>query len=158
MAAAAFPITRVHGDGVSRQLKDAGVHSTATGPKSFSSPTRRRRSRRGGSDIGAQQSGIIFATTSPGWSRLFFLSSVVRAEDESPLLSEEARSGRRHYSIGERESQSVAFFLCGESFASKSRFHNIKQKQMTHPKHFLKREKTLLCVFPKMTLKLSSAG
>ena len=24
---------------------------------------------------------------------------------------------------------------------------------MTHPKHFLKREKPLLCVFPKMTLK-----
>ena len=30
----------------------------------------------------------------------------------------------------ERESQSVAF-LCGESFASKSRFHNIKQTNVT---------------------------
>ena len=33
----------------------------------------------------------------------------------------------------ERESQSVAFFLCGESFASKSRFHNIKHKTNVTP-------------------------
>ena len=32
----------------------------------------------------------------------------------------------------ERESQSVAF-LCGESFASKSRFHNIKHKTNVTP-------------------------
>lgn len=60
----------------------------------------------------------------------------------------------------ERERESVGrFFFMWRKFRFKVSFSQHKtQKQMTHPKHFLKREKTLLCVFPKMTLKLSSAG